>query len=282
MRVRKKDQKNLVKVGIFITCLTIVLMIIITSIGKETSLFSPKVTIHARVPNVSNLKAGSYVELRGIRIGAVNNISIISEDRVQIEMSILEEHLKWIKTDSKVSISTAGLVGDKFVEIFNGSKEAPTFRPSKDILLADESTGIQEIITKGDSIASSTDRILSKLDKIMVKLEDGELIVNTLKSMNRTASNLEKITSDLKDAQMGKVAANVNQSMDSLNKATASLQRILSRVENGPGTANSLIYDEGLHDDLRALLGGAQRNKVIKYFIRESIKKSEERKPQKE
>jgi hypothetical protein len=67
---------------------------------------------------------------------------------------------------------------------------------------------------------------------------------------------------------MGDMVKNVNVSMASMN-------RILNRVEKGPGTINSLIYDENVHDDLRALLGGAQRNKTIRYFIRESIKKSE-------
>ena len=54
----------------------------------------------------------------------------------------------------------------------------------------------------------------------------------------------------------------------------------MSRIENGPGTMNSMIYDDGLHDDLRSLLGGASRNKIIKYFIRESIKGSERKKSQ--
>jgi phospholipid/cholesterol/gamma-HCH transport system substrate-binding protein len=42
---------------------------------------------------------------------------------------------------------------------------------------------------------------------------------------------------------------------------------------------NSLIYSDDVHEELRALLGGANRNKVIKYFIRESIKNSEQKKP---
>ena len=42
MLVRKKDQRNLIKVGIFITFLTLILMVMVTSIGKETSLFEPK------------------------------------------------------------------------------------------------------------------------------------------------------------------------------------------------------------------------------------------------
>jgi phospholipid/cholesterol/gamma-HCH transport system substrate-binding protein len=279
MRVRKKDQSNLIKVGLFITGLTIILMIMVTSIGKENSLFDPKTSIRARVPNVSNLKVGSYVELKGIRIGTVSEIKIVSEDEVEILMTILAQELTWIKEDSRVSISTAGLVGDKFVEIYKGTKNSPAFNPEKSILFSEDTADIKRIINKGDSIASVTDRILQKLDNILLRIEDGQLIIDTMISLNKTASNMEKISSELKDARMGDMVKKVNMSMDNVSRSSASLERILTRVEKGPGTINSLVYDESIHDDLRALLGGAQRNKVIKYFIRESIKKSEERTP---
>lgn len=280
MRIRKKDQSNVVKVGIFIAGLTAVLMIMIASIGKENSIFDSKVDIVARVANVSNLKPGSYVELKGIRIGTVSAINIVSEEEVEITMTILEKELKWIKEDSKVSISTAGLVGDKFVEIYKGTKEARTFKPNKDVLLSEDLTDLKKIMTKGDSIATVTDRIMLKLDTILYNLGDGKTVVDTVNNLNKASSNLEKLTADLQKANMGQMVSNVNASMMSLNKASGSLSRILTRVESGPGTVNSLIYDESVHDDLKALLGGAQRNKVIKYFIRESIKKSEERNPQ--
>lgn len=270
MRVRKKDKSNLVKVGAFVAGLTLVLMVIIASIGKETAVFEPKVDIRARVDNVSNLKTGSYVELKGIRIGSVTGVNIISEEEVEVVMTILEKELRWIKKDSRVSISTAGLVGDKFVEIYNGTKEAPTFNPEKDILIAESLTDLKQIVAKGDSIATVTERILLKFDNILAKLGDGSTIIETFNSLNKSAKNLESVTSELKAAQMGKMVTSVN-------KSSASLERILTRVEKGPGTMNSLIYDESLHDELRALLGGAQRNKVIKYYIRESIKNSEQR-----
>ncbi len=280
MRIRKKDQSNLVKVGTFVAGLTAVLMVMIASIGKENSIFDPKVDIKARVANVSNLKPGSYVELKGIRVGAVTAIDIVSEEEVEITMTILERELRWIKDDSKVSISTAGLVGDKFVEIYKGTKEARTFNPNKDVLISEDLTDLKKIMTKGDSIATVTDRIMVKLDTILFNLEDGKTVVDTVNNLNKASSNLEKLTADLHKANMGQMVTNVNASMMSLNKASGSLSRILKRVESGPGTMNSLIYDDGAHDDLRALLGGAQRNKVIKYFIRESIKKAEERNPQ--
>lgn len=279
MRVRKKDQKNIIRVGLFVSALTAVLMIMVMSIGKENSVFDKKVDVKARVGNVSALKPGSYVELKGIRIGTVSDINIISDEEVEITMTILEKVLKWIKRDSKVSISTAGLVGDKFVEIYDGSKESETFKPEKDILVSEDLTDIKKLLDKGDSIASTTDKILLKLDNVMTKIGDGKSIIDMINSLNRAASNLETITTELKDAKMGKMVQNVNQSMANVNKASASLNRILTRVESGPGTVNSLIYDDGLYDDLRALLGGAQRNKVIKYYIRESIKNSEKKAP---
>jgi len=275
MRVRKKDQSNLIKVGLFLSGLTLVLMIMIMSIGKENSVFDKKVDIRARVANVSALKQGSYVELKGIRIGTVTSINIVSDDEVEVVMTILEREVQWIKTDSKISISTAGLVGDKFVEIYNGTKEAAKFNPEKDVLVSEDLTDIKKILTKGDTIADTTAKILSKLDNILVKLGDGKTIVDTVNSLNHATRNLDAITGELKDAKLGQMVANVNSSMVNFNKSSASLSRVLDRVEKGPGTVNSLIYDESVHDDLRALLGGAQRNKVIKYFIRESIKNSE-------
>lgn len=271
MRFRKKDEKNFIKVGIFISLLTIVLMIMIVSIGKENSIFNPKVEIRAKVDNVKNLKPGSYVELKGIRVGAVTDIKILSEEEVEIKMTILESELQWIKRDSKVSISTAGLVGDKYLEIYGGTKEAKAFNPDKDILNSEQGTDIKQIITKGESIATITERILTRLDTIIYNMEDGKKIIETVNSLHRTSLNIEKISREVSDARLGNTIQNVNMSM-------AKLDRIMNRIEKGPGTMNSLIYDDGLHDDLRALLGGASRNKVIKYFIRESIKDSERKK----
>lgn len=272
MRFRKKDEKNFVKVGIFISALTLVLAVMIVSIGKENSVFEAKVDLKARVPSVANLKAGAYVELRGIRVGNVTDTQILSEEEVEISLTILESQLKWIRQDSRVAISTAGLVGDKFLEIFNGTKEAPSFNPETDVLKSEASTDFKQMMSKGESIATVTERIVNRLDLILYNMDEGKKIIATVDALQKTSQNLEVITQELKEAHLGAMSKNISSSMNRLDK-------ILGRVENGPGTLNSMIYDDGLHDDLRALLGGASRNKVMKYFIRESIKNSERKKP---
>lgn len=282
MKFRKKDEKNFMKVGIFISLLSFVIMAMIVSIGKENSLFESKVELRARVENVQNLKEGAYVELKGIRVGAVQTIHIINDDQVEIRFSMLKSQLKWLKEDSKVAISTAGLVGDKYLEIYDGTKSAKSFNPETNVLTPGHQSDMKQIITKGESIATITERLLLKLDTILLNMDNGKKIVETINALHRTGQNMEKITSEIRDAQVGQMVKNVNSSMAKLEKASGSMEKIMSRIENGPGTMNSLIYDDGLHDDLRALLGGASRNKVIKYFIRESIKGSERQKSQSE
>jgi phospholipid/cholesterol/gamma-HCH transport system substrate-binding protein len=282
MKFRKKDETNFIKVGIFISLLTFVIMAMIVSIGKENSLFESKIELRAHVENVQNLKEGAYVELKGIRVGAVHSIHIINEDQVEIRFTMLESQFKWLKRDSKVSISTAGLVGDKYLEIYDGTKTAESFNPQTDVLTPGHQSDMKQIMTKGESIATITERLLLRLDTILLNMDDGKKIVESMNALHKSSLNIEKISTDMREAQIGQMVKNVNSSMAKLEKASGSMEKIMSRIENGPGTMNSLIYDDSLHDDLRALLGGASRNKVIKYFIRESIKGSERQKAQPE
>jgi phospholipid/cholesterol/gamma-HCH transport system substrate-binding protein len=271
----RKESKNILKVGIFISSMLLVLMIMVVSIGKEKGIFSRKTELRGRIANVNNLRPGSFVELKGIRIGTVNEINIVSEQAVEIRFTVLQDKLQWIKQDSKIVIATAGLVGDKFLEVTSGSADAPVVDPATDVLTAESGGGIQEIIGKGESIASTTEKILLRIDHLLQGIEDGKKIAKIIDGMEKSSANLELITGELSKAGMADTVKNINASMLKLSRASTSLEQVLKRIEQGPGTMNSMIFDDSLHEDLRALLGGAQRNKVIKYFIRQSIKDSE-------
>lgn len=264
MMFRKQDQKKLFKAGLFLSFLCLVLMIMIISIGKQNSIFESKTILRARVNNVSNLQPGSYVDLRGIKIGTVENIDIVSDTEVEIQMRVLSSKLKWIKKDAQIAISTAGLVGDKFLEIIPGSESAQVIDAENDILTVKKEEIFNELVSKGGSIANSTEKILARLEAIISSKQFEQFI----SSLHNSSNNLEKLTAELNKAQLGKA-------INSLNTSTNKLDKVMSRIEQGPGTLHSMIYDDSLHEDLRALLGGAQRNKVLKYFIRQSIQESE-------
>ena len=259
--MRAKDKSNLIKVGIFVTLLTAVLMVMVVAIGKESSLFEPRITIRAHVANAESLKPGAVVDLRGLRIGHVEDININGPELVEVTLLITQKNLRWIRKDSKVEISNAGLVGDKFLQIKGGSEEAGAFDPASDVLAYEASFDLKAIAAKGGNIADKAERVLNRLD-VLLDAVDPQKVATTLDGISRTADNMGRAT-----APLGAMA----QKMDA---ASGRLDDVMKRVQQGPGSAHAMIYDDALYEDLRKLLGGAERNSVIKYFIRESIKKA--------
>lgn len=61
-----------------------------------------------------------------------------------------------------------------------------------------------------------------------------------------------------------------------LHAAATSIKQIVAHVEEGEGTVGLLIRDPQLYEDTRALLGGAQRNALLRAYIRSTIAKQRE------
>ena len=95
--MREKDKKNFIKVGLFTAALLLVFMIVVVSIGKEQSFFEKKTKLRTIVPDAGGLKEGSFVQLKGIKIGSVTSIDILAIDKIQISFSIAEKYHQWIK-----------------------------------------------------------------------------------------------------------------------------------------------------------------------------------------
>ena len=64
--------------------------------------------------------------------------------------------------------------------------------------------------------------------------------------------------------------------IDDLADTVSSLRRTSESIEQGEGTLGLLAHDPALYEDLRALVGGAQRNKLLRSYIRKTIQKGEE------
>ena len=259
--MRDQEKRNLIKTGIFMSSLLAVLMIFATLIGKENKWLSPKLTIKASVPSANNLKEGGIVQLQGINIGRVEKIQIAGPNEVSLTLEITQEHLKWIKKDSKVDISSQGLVGDKLLKISAGSKDSSPFDPDVDVLKSDDSLNIPDLARAGGEIAQQADKVLLKLEQFLDQLNKDQMVSKTLSNLSQAATKLNSI---LDDMQRRGFTQKLTSSMGQLDQAMA-------RLNNGPGTLHSLIYEDELYNRLNQIVGGAGRSDVLKYFIRKSL-----------
>jgi phospholipid/cholesterol/gamma-HCH transport system substrate-binding protein len=64
--------------------------------------------------------------------------------------------------------------------------------------------------------------------------------------------------------------------VDDLAATAAALKQTSEAINSGEGSIGLLAKDPALYEDLRALVGGAQRNKLLRAYIRQTVKKGEE------
>ena len=64
--------------------------------------------------------------------------------------------------------------------------------------------------------------------------------------------------------------------LDNLAVASTQLRQTSEAVNSGQGTIGMLTRDPALYEDLRSLVGGAQRNKLLRSYIRKTVERGEE------
>jgi outer membrane protein OmpA-like peptidoglycan-associated protein len=114
------------RVGVLVVMALVFLSTGVFLIGNKDFLFSSTYRLKAEFQNVAGLNNGAAVRIGGIHQGTVKEIDLPSqpEGKVTVVMNVKSETRNIIKKDSRASIKTEGLLGDKYVEISFGSPKA--------------------------------------------------------------------------------------------------------------------------------------------------------------
>jgi phospholipid/cholesterol/gamma-HCH transport system substrate-binding protein len=250
----KDTRSNDFKVGIFVTLGVAFSMVTILILGGAENAFTRKITYKTHLPGANGIVAGSKVVLSGIPVGTVHGVEYQPETKmVEVEIAVMRKYAEYVTAGSTVEVMTQGVLGDKFLGINPG--------------------GVGPALAEGADIpnlpSSDVSAFLSKTDAVMVNLN------STIDSLNRILRSLERgnridsIAENLSSASKG-LAEFANSK--NMAKSSKSLVEILDKVNNGAGTLGALVNDPGLYEDARALVGGANRNRIIRNLVRESAK----------
>ena len=109
-----------VRAGVFIFAALALLAVGIIMMGQKTKMFVDKKSLTVVMDDVLGLKVGSPVWLAGVDVGVVTDIRFNSPEKtneVDISLEISHAALKKIGHDSRITIKTRGLMGEKYVDI---------------------------------------------------------------------------------------------------------------------------------------------------------------------
>lgn len=181
------------KVGIFIAVAILIFFIIIFSIG-DVYLARKGYHINVIFNFASGITENAPVRLAGVNVGQIDKIDIFFDEKekktkVKLLAWINDEKIR-IETDSMAVINTLGLLGEKYLEIFPGTKRGD-FLKAADDLVGHDPIPTERLAEKLDQIADST-------NVVMMRLKEGRGTVGKLLVEEKIYHDLEALVQDIK------------------------------------------------------------------------------------
>ena len=133
-------------VGIFVIVGLICVGYLSIKLGKIDLLGDDSYPIYARFQSISGLKSGAPVEMAGVQIGQVDEISLEKETSVAKVRLKIRKGVS-LSDDVIATVSTSGLIGDKFIRISQGGSEK-ILKPGDTITETESSLNLEELIGK--------------------------------------------------------------------------------------------------------------------------------------
>lgn len=217
-------------VGIFIFLGLVFLLAGILAVGNLHSTFVKKIEVTAVFDNVNGLMKGNNVWFSGVKIGTVSKLSFFGESQVKVDFKIDEKSQPFIRHDSKVKISTDGLIGNKIIVIYGGTAVS-------EMVMDGDTLGIEKMVSTEDMMAALQQNnqnlleITTDFKKISQKLAGGEGTVGKLLN-DETLYN-----------SLGTTLASLQKSSAHAEKMTASVADFGEKLNRKGSLANDLVTD---------------------------------------
>jgi phospholipid/cholesterol/gamma-HCH transport system substrate-binding protein len=224
---------------------------------------------------------------------------------IRVSMRVDTSVRERLRTDSNAAIGTMGLLGDKYIELSMGSLEAEVLADGAEVP-AITPPDLSVVMQKGTqaldgvaSLATSLNRVAAQFDEakgaakiadsatgvssIIEEVKTGRGLLHSLiydeykgggvESISRSLAQLEDI---LREIARGKglvheliyEPGSKQETLAEVTSAASRLDSILAKIDRGEGTLGLLISDPALYQDLRTLLGGANRSLIVRSLIR--------------
>jgi len=254
-------------VGLFV--LVASALLIVTVFLLSGTLGKNDIPLHAYFKNAGGLAPGAEVRYAGgPPVGRVTKVESDPSDSTRMKIDFAVRPDIPVKTDSIALITSNSALGDNFLGVKAGSKQAP--RAPKDATLpSQEYTSIADISAMLADLSPRANQLLDNLNARVVELketldrvndlisqqnraniaaslanvrgmleEDRPLVHSTLGNINTSSAKLDALLDDFKktikqaNETLGKVDATLTENRPDLRKSIESLRRTLASADS--------------------------------------------------
>ncbi len=267
------------RVGIFVLFGLLVLGFLIINSTGDFNPFQKQLRLKARFANADGLREGAEVQLAGVHIGKVEEVTLLAPDSPEdekIEAIMAVDHelngqpiTQRIRTDSTAQlVAMSVLANDKMINITPGTAKGSEVAEGY-TLDSRAAISINQLTQTGNELLQQINKIAIPANEILNKANQGEGTVGQIinnpdlyRSLDSTIDEakrtMAKLQSTLDKVNRGEGTAgkllNDPQLYNSLNRTAEQLEAISKDIRGGRGTAGKLISDDALYNDTRAAI----------------------------
>jgi len=187
---------NEIKTGVVVVAAALVFLYIFTAMGAGGKKGPNDYKLNVVFNYVSGLEDKSPVKLAGVEVGEVEKVvHSYTDDETKVMVTLNLRGDAKVREDSKVKISTTGLIGEKYIEITGGSKGSP-FVAKGSTLEGVDLYEMDELIARVDSTMRDLQKLMGHADDLLVDNKDD--IRATIMNLKDSSENLKEFSDDVK------------------------------------------------------------------------------------
>jgi phospholipid/cholesterol/gamma-HCH transport system substrate-binding protein len=257
------------RVALVVLVALVTVVFSIYKLGKAANLFTSRYTLYTFVPNARGMSRGGSVTIDGVIAGTVQDIRFMpvgsdSTRKLELTLSIDQRLQEQVRADSRASVRSLGLLGDKVLDIRSGSPRYNVLQPD-DTVRTNPVVDVDDVIAEAAVVVRDAVVLTADLKTItggIVRGDGtmGQLVTNRslYTQLTGTLTHIDALLGRL-DNPHGTVGRLIDDPAlyDNLTSAVAGLDSLLQRINDRRGTLGRLLSDDTLYTRLSSAAGGA-------------------------
>ena len=284
------SEKSLeLKVGAFVLAGLAVLAALVVQFGRLGEGFKTYYGLTVRFPDASGLLKGSDVLLAGAKIGRVSGGPRLVQVGQGVEVPLrIYDYVK-IPAESKFTVGSSGLLGDRFVAVTMPPGQPSGYIAKNSMIEGTRETGLDDLTREGGLLVNDLRATVQNVNATITRLNDQALSPENMENLKTSVEHLSTATAALSEASkkadgvleksdsaMGsakKAADDVQLAIADARKTIQSATEVIREASDGKGLLPTLLTNQELAKDLRALVSNLRTHGVL--FYRDSAAKAE-------
>lgn len=279
------------KVGAFVFFGLSILAALVVQFGRLGEGFKKTYPLTVRFTDASGLLKGSNVLLAGAKIGRVaEGPHLVKEGQGVVVPLRIYDFVK-IPAGSKFMVGSSGLLGDRYVTVNTPPGPAAAYIPKNAFIDGTRETGVDDVTREGGQLVSDLRGTVQKIDTALTRLNQEALSAGNMEKLKASLEHLDTATGSLAESskkldgvieKADSAMVSAKKAADDLQGAMAEARKVFKSATEGKGLLATLLTNEDLAKDLRALISNLRAHGVL--FYRDSaakidMKAREETKP---